>query len=122
MAAVSGWVTPRWLPDHPSICASYPAGLAGDAIPIEGRIAAVADVYDAVTSERPYKRAWTQAETLAEIERSAGSHFDPVVATALQALFADALPPFIADVTSEPSEDAPRTAGPVAERAPSLAQ
>jgi putative two-component system response regulator len=55
----------------------YPAGLKGAAIPIAGRIVAVADVYDALTSERPYKTAWSHAEALAHIKAQAGHHFDP---------------------------------------------
>ncbi|MBF0159282.1 MAG: bacteriohemerythrin [Magnetococcales bacterium] len=55
----------------------YPNGLSGDSIPLEGRICAVADVFDALTSERPYKKAWSVEQAMAEIERCAGSHFDP---------------------------------------------
>jgi putative two-component system response regulator len=54
----------------------YPKGLKGSDIPIEGRIAAVADVFDALTSERPYKHAWPVAEAAAFINENAGSHFD----------------------------------------------
>lgn len=55
----------------------YPDGLKGSAIPISARIAALADVYDALTHERPYKRAWSVQEALAEILRTRGTHFDP---------------------------------------------
>jgi putative two-component system response regulator len=55
----------------------YPAGLAGDAIPIVGRIVAIADVFDALTHERPYKAAWSTAEAIAEMTSQAGRHFDP---------------------------------------------
>jgi putative two-component system response regulator len=61
----------------------YPRGLAADAIPLSGRIVAVADVFDSLSHERPYKRAWTKAETLAEIGAQAGSQFDPAVVDAL---------------------------------------
>jgi len=61
----------------------YPAGLAGEAIPLVGRICAVCDVFDALTSDRPYKRAWTVGEALAEIERQSGRHFDPRIAALL---------------------------------------
>jgi CHASE2 domain-containing sensor protein len=64
----------------------YPARLAGTAIPLTGRIAAVCDVFDALTHERPYKRAWTIAEACAEVRRCRGSHFDPQVADALLAV------------------------------------
>ncbi len=55
----------------------YPRGLQGEAIPLEGRIVALADVFDALTSPRPYKKAWTVDDTLALLTRSAGEHFDP---------------------------------------------
>ena len=57
----------------------YPGGLAGDAIPIAGRIVAVADVFDALTHSRPYKPAWSTADAIAEIKSQAGRHFDPQV-------------------------------------------
>ena len=57
----------------------YPAGLAGEDIPITGRIVAVADVFDALTHERPYKPAWSIDDALAEMTSEAGSHFDPKV-------------------------------------------
>jgi sensor domain CHASE-containing protein len=57
----------------------YPRGLAGENIPLVGRIVAVADAFDAMISQRPYKAAWTQDQAIAEIERSAGTHFDPEV-------------------------------------------
>lgn len=55
----------------------YPLGLKGEEIPLEARIVALADFYDALTHERPYKRAWTREETLAEIKAQRGKHFDP---------------------------------------------
>lgn len=55
----------------------YPKGLKGEEIPIEGRIVALADVFDALTSERPYKSAWTMEATVAFLQRESGSHFDP---------------------------------------------
>lgn len=57
----------------------YPHGLSGQNIPIEGRILAVTDVFDALTNERPYKRAWPVEEALAEITKQSGSQFDPEV-------------------------------------------
>jgi putative two-component system response regulator len=60
----------------------YPAGLAGDRIPLTGRIVAVADVYDAFTHQRPYKPAWPTAEALTNIQAAAGAHFDPLVVDA----------------------------------------
>lgn len=58
----------------------YPRGLAGAAIPLEARLFAVVDVWDAVTSARPYRPALSQAEALAIVERGAGNHFDPEAA------------------------------------------
>jgi putative two-component system response regulator len=55
----------------------YPQRLAGDGIPLSGRIAAVADVFDALTSQRPYKESWTPQAAKEEIKSLAGSHFDP---------------------------------------------
>lgn len=55
----------------------YPAGLAGDHIPVFSRIVAVADVFDALTSERPYKKAWSLERASEHILASAGTHFDP---------------------------------------------
>lgn len=55
----------------------YPNKIAGEAIPIAARIVSVADVLDALTHSRPYKKAWTVEETLAEIERNSGRQFDP---------------------------------------------
>lgn len=67
----------------------YPKGLAGEEIPISGRIVAVADVLDALTHERPYKRAWSVGEALAEIKRQSGRQFDPVVVEACLAVFVE---------------------------------
>ncbi len=55
----------------------YPRGFAGEAIPISGRIVAVADVFDALTSERPYKKAWSLEDASLFLEEGRGSHFDP---------------------------------------------
>lgn len=54
----------------------YPAGLKGDAIPLEARIVAVADVFDALTSRRPYKEAWSNDDAFAMLERLAGEKLD----------------------------------------------
>ena len=63
----------------------YPNGLAGESIPLEGRIVAVADVFDALTSERPYKRAWTFEAAATFLCEQAGQHFDPICVEALLA-------------------------------------
>ena len=55
----------------------YPAGLSGEAIPIFSRIVAVADVFDALTSERPYKSAWSLERASEHLKAQVGSHFDP---------------------------------------------
>ena len=58
----------------------YPTGKAGEEIPVEARVLAIADAFDAMTSDRPYRRALTRAEALAEVERCAGTQFDPQIA------------------------------------------
>jgi HD-GYP domain-containing protein (c-di-GMP phosphodiesterase class II) len=77
----------------------YPDGLAGNAIPLPARIVACADAWNAMTTDRPYRRALPADEALLELRASAGSHFDPRVVDALlvvlerrDALFADAAP------------------------------
>jgi putative two-component system response regulator len=60
----------------------YPGGLAGEDIPLAGRIVAVADVYDALTHERPYKPAWAVDRAVAEIQGLSRQHFDPAVVEA----------------------------------------
>lgn len=57
----------------------YPRGLWGQAIPLTSRIFAVADVWDALTSDRPYRKAWSYEKALAYIRENSGSHFDPDV-------------------------------------------
>ena len=58
----------------------YPIGLKGDEIPLECRILAIVDSYDAMTHQRPYNNPKTPEEAFKEIERCAGTQFDPVVA------------------------------------------
>ncbi|WP_339689960.1 two-component system response regulator [uncultured Pseudoalteromonas sp.] len=55
----------------------YPNGLKGEEISIEGRIVAIADVFDALTSKRPYKQAWSVDEAISHMREQAGKHFDP---------------------------------------------
>jgi HD-GYP domain-containing protein (c-di-GMP phosphodiesterase class II) len=69
----------------------YPSGLAGERIPIVGRIVAVADVFDALTHERPYKPASPVEQAIARITRGAGSEFDPRVVAAFLEVHADAV-------------------------------
>lgn len=70
-AAIAGSHHERWDGT------GYPEGLAGNRIPMAARVVAIADVYDALRSRRPYKEGWTHAATVAYIERQAGSQFDP---------------------------------------------
>ncbi len=78
----------------------YPYGLAGEAIPLVGRVVALADVFDALTSERPYKKAWSVAAALEYIESNRGKHFDPGLVDLFQARLADILA--IRDKFAEP--------------------
>ncbi len=70
----------------------YPNGLAGEEISIEGRIASICDVFDALTSARPYKSAWPIEKAMAFINEQTGKHFDPELAR----LFAGVLPDILA--------------------------
>ena len=67
----------------------YPCGLSGEAIPLAARLMAVADVYDALISDRVYRRALSHEQALAIISAGRGQHFDPAVADAMIALEAD---------------------------------
>ncbi len=67
----------------------YPQGLVGDAIPLEGRIVAIADVMDALLSKRPYKAAWSLEDTLKYMDESAGQHFDPALIKLLHQVMPD---------------------------------
>ena len=67
----------------------YPFGLQGEAIPMEARIVAVADVFDALLNKRPYKEAWPVDKTIDEIKAQRGKHFDPAVVDALLACLPD---------------------------------
>jgi len=62
----------------------YPLGLKGDVIPLSARIVAAADVFDALTSRRPYKEAWPVERALVYMQEEAGGHFDPQVVAALK--------------------------------------
>lgn len=75
----------------------YPAALAGEDIPVEGRIAAIADVFDALCSERPYKPAWPIETAYAEIVAGSGRHFDPACVAAFQARWPEILTVMQAD-------------------------
>jgi len=76
---ISGWV----LAHHERVDGrGYPAGLAGEAIPLEARILAVADAYEAMTADRPYRAALSHEVAREELQASAGTQFDPVVVDA----------------------------------------
>ena len=62
----------------------YPHGLCGEAIPLSGRVCAIADVFDALTTKRPYKEAWPVEEAVTLIEEGTGKAFDPKVVAAFQ--------------------------------------
>ena len=67
----------------------YPKGLRKDEIPIEGRIIAVADVFDALSSERPYKKAWPLSDVMDFMQSQSGKHFDPDLISLLPNLLED---------------------------------
>lgn len=60
----------------------YPRGLKGEEIPLAARIVSIVDVFDALTNERPYKKAWTWEQAAEEIKRCSGTHFDPKIVDA----------------------------------------
>ncbi|MCF7965683.1 MAG: response regulator [Methylobacter tundripaludum] len=67
----------------------YPHGLSGDEIPLSARIVKLADVFDALTTKRPYKEPWTMETALTHIESHAGIMFDPAMVVELKKLFID---------------------------------
>ena len=67
----------------------YPRGLKGEQIPIAARIFAVADVWDAITSDRPYRKGWSKQEALQYIEAQSGKYFDPQVVEEFLAVISD---------------------------------
>jgi diguanylate cyclase (GGDEF)-like protein/putative nucleotidyltransferase with HDIG domain len=75
----------------------YPDGLQGEDIPLQGRILAVADVYDALTSNRSYRNAWTHEKAVAEVCAGAGTHFDPRVVAA----FLEVIDDLVAQMAAE---------------------
>jgi two-component system response regulator RpfG len=80
----------------------YPQGLAGEAIPLPARIVAVADVFDALTSVRPYKGAWTFQEALSYVQSESGKHFDPACVRAFE-LRIDAVATIMRDLSDLPA-------------------
>jgi HD-GYP domain-containing protein (c-di-GMP phosphodiesterase class II) len=80
----------------------YPRGLAGEAIPIFARIFAIADTFDAMTTNRPYRRALPADAARAEIRRCTGTQFDPRCAEAFLSMGQDEL-----DALARPTEERP---------------
>jgi response regulator RpfG family c-di-GMP phosphodiesterase len=94
----------------------YPRGLAGEAIPIEARIVALADVYDALRSDRPYKVGYTQERTMAIMRDEAGTRFDPDAFAAFEAAMDE-----IQEIVSRFADGALAERDTVASRAPAAA-
>lgn len=67
----------------------YPQGLVGEQIPLAARVFAVVDVFDALTSDRPYRSAWSASDARLHIREQAGKHFDPNVVDAFEAMMAE---------------------------------
>jgi hemerythrin-like metal-binding protein len=84
----------------------YPHGLAGEAIPLFGRICAIADVFDALTMHRPYKESWEIDKARAFILEKSGSHFDPAMVLAFEASFDEIIriKTLFSDETIDPHE------------------
>ena len=91
----------RWHHEHWD-GSGYPDGLTGDQIPYTARVVAVADVFDALISKRPYKDAWSPDAAMQEIRRMAGSHLDPQIVEAFDELWEQGV---IGRIAEEISED-----------------
>lgn len=83
----------------------YPRGLSGEDIPLEGRIMAIADVYDALVSERPYKKPFSHEEAVEIIKKDSGTHFDPKIVEAFLNVAEDFWVESMSIVTEEESAD-----------------
>jgi len=90
--------------------AGYPDGLAREDIPLGARIMSVVDVFDAMTHDRAYRNALSREETIAELERGAGTQFDPAVVEAFLALMRREEPAPPAQAGSEDRQVAAATA------------
>ncbi|MZH01924.1 MAG: response regulator [Nitrospinae bacterium] len=69
----------------------YPKGLKGEEIPVWSRIVAISDVFDALTMERPYKKAWSAEDALVKIKNDSGSHFDPELVNCFSGIYSEIL-------------------------------
>jgi putative nucleotidyltransferase with HDIG domain len=98
--------------------AGYPDGLSGESIPLAARIVSACDAYNAMTTDRSYRRALPVADAVAELERCAGSQFDPAVVAALVAIAVETSrqEPDWQLTLSEPEQDAPKPARPARSR------
>jgi hypothetical protein len=98
----------------------YPHGVSGEEIPLAARICSICDVFDALLSPRPYKRAWTLDDAVAELEGQRGRHFDPVLVDAFLALVPQLEPELLQQAADElgmpGATDAPVGAVPVLAR------
>lgn len=96
----------------------YPQGLRGEDIPLPARIVAVADVFDALVQQRPYKPAWSREAAMAELEQQAGRHFDPHLVTVALTLLRSGTDPMIDphDEPLPPHASATRRPDPTLER------
>ncbi|MGB2695847.1 MAG: HD domain-containing phosphohydrolase [Dehalococcoidia bacterium] len=94
---VARWHHERWDGS------GYPDGIAGEQIPFVARIVAVADVFDALISKRPYKEAWPAETAIEETKRMAGSHLDPMVVESFVALWErGTIGEIVAEISEEP--------------------
>jgi HD-GYP domain-containing protein (c-di-GMP phosphodiesterase class II) len=89
----------------------YPDGLAGEAIPLCARIVQVADAFDAMTSDRPWRSARTQAAAISELRREAGRQFDPALAKEFAALVESGLCDLDLEVVADVVGSVPATGG-----------
>ncbi len=103
----------RWHHEHWD-GGGYPDGLAGRQIPLAARIVAVADVYDALISKRPYKEAWPQEDAVREVQRMAGSHLDPGLIEAFVELWESGV---IHRIVQEMPEDGAQESAPIRQAA-----
>ena len=87
----------------------YPQGHSGEMIPLPGRIAAIADVFDALTHARPYKEAWPIEKAVATIQQEAGRHFDPKVVEVFRAVLKSGGLAALAERINELSDDMPKS-------------
>jgi putative nucleotidyltransferase with HDIG domain len=94
MSTIADWV--RHSHEHYD-GSGYPDGLVGEAIPLASRILLVADAYDAITSDRPYRAAQSQTDALVELRRHAGRQFDPLCVDALEKFVMDSSLPVVSE-------------------------